>query len=168
MKKLSFSLICCCLSSYAFAQTNTESEAFWVGTLTKVTLSQQASLAGSQLTTVTADQVMLSQQGNTNQLTYLSTGVQAGNMVSFVQQGDNNRLNLALTGSRSTYSLAQLGSGNDLQLTNMQGDNVRLEVRQSGFNNSLITTGVPFGAATSPIRIEQSGGARAIVTTTYQ
>ncbi|MBO0937492.1 hypothetical protein J2I47_13125 [Fibrella sp. HMF5335] len=167
MKKLSFPLLFLGLAHCATAQTNAQSEAFWTGTLTTVTTGQQAALTNSPLVPTSTDQVILLQQGNNNQVNYVNTGVQLGNRVGLTQQGDGNRLSLSANGSQNNYLLEQLGSGNELQLNAVRGNDAQLQVRQTGNNNSLISTGMPFGGLALPIKIEQSGGARAIITSTY-
>lgn len=166
MKKILYCLLLSSSASLAVAQNVPQSEAFWGGVLPVAALNQQASLMASQVMPATNEQLMLVQQGVNNRLSFVGTG--AGNQAQFTQRGANNDVTLTITGQRNTYALEQLGNNNALQLTDMRGDDVRLQVRQNGNNNSLNATGVPFGAASTPIRIEQSGGARAIITTTYQ
>ena len=166
MKKISFPLLFFGLVHGLMAQTNAQSEAYW-GALTTVTTSQQVALAGSQLTPTAANQVLVSQQGINNQLNYVNTSGQANNRAYFKKKGDNNRLSLSVNSTQNTYLLEQMGNGNELQLSGIRVNGAQLDVRQTGNNNSLISTGMPFGGAGSAIKIEQFGGAHAIVTSTY-
>ena len=165
MKNLSFSLLLLGLAHWATAQTTTRSEAFWTEVSPGTMVNRQA--LGNQPAAVAANQVLFTQQGTNNQLQYVNVGNQAGNQAAFVQDGHNNRLGLFVDGTQNTYRLEQLGSGNELQISAVRGNGAQLEVRQLGNNNSLLSTGMPFGGAGSAIRIEQTGGARAIVTSTY-
>ncbi|MBO0934667.1 hypothetical protein [Fibrella aquatilis] len=168
MKKLSFSFLLLGLTHWAVAQTNAQSEAFWTEVSPGTIVNRSAIVAGSQPAPTVSNEVMLSQQGNNNQLRYTNASGQAGNQATFIQQGDNNRLSLDVDGTNNTYRVAQLGSGNELQLSGVRGSGAQLDLRQNGNGNSLISTGMPFGGSSaSAIRIEQSGGARAIVTSTY-
>ena len=167
MKKLSFSLLFIGLVHWATAQTNAQSEAFWTEVSPGTLVNRSTIVAGSQSAASLANQVVLSQQGTNNQLQYINASGEAGNRAAFVQQGDNNRLSLLVDGTHNTYRLEQLGSGNELQISSVRGNGAQLELRQNGNNNSLISTGMPFGGSASAIRIEQSGGAHAIVTSTY-
>jgi hypothetical protein len=167
MKKLSFSLLFLGLVHWATAQTNVQSEAFWTEVSPGTIVNRSALAAGSQSAVSVANQVVLSQQGTNNRLQYINASNEAGNQAAFLQQGDNNRLSLQVDGTHNTYRVEQLGSGNEFQLNSVRGSGSQLELRQNGNNNSLISTGMPFGGSASAIRIEQSGGARAIVTSTY-
>lgn len=167
MKKLSFSLLFLGLVHWATAQTNAQSEAFWTEVSPGTIVNRSLLAAGSQAVASAANQIVFSQQGSGNQLQYVNASGEAGNRAAFTQQGDNNRLSLLVDGTHNAYRLEQLGSGNELQISSVRGNGAQLELRQNGNNNSLISTGMPFGGSASAIRIEQSGGARAIVTSTY-
>ena len=167
MKNVSFFLLLLGLTHRATAQTTTQSEAFWTEVSPGTIVNRSAILAGTQPAVSAPNQVILSQQGSNNQLQYTNASGQAGNQATFIQQGNNNRLSLQVDGTANTYRLAQLGNGNELQISAVRGSGAQLDLRQNGNNNSLISTGMPFGGSAAAIRIEQSGGAHAIVTSTY-
>lgn len=150
----------------AQAQTAPVSEAFWGGTLPSTVTQQQAVLA-NQAGTAAADLVTLSQRGAGNQAYYRAP---AGNQVAMIQDGDGNLLNLSLNGNLNNYLLEQRGNGNTLTLDGMQGDKLNVQVRQAGNGNDLRLTEnslINVGSTASPIRIEQTGGARAVITSSY-
>lgn len=165
MKKLIFSSWLGLLALVSQAQTlvTPTSEAFWGGALPSSITQQQAVLAG----TGTVDLVTLSQRGGGNQAYYRAP---VGNQVTMIQDGEGNRLNLSLSGNLNNYLLEQRGNSNTLTMEGMQGDKLNVQVRQAGNANDLRLTENAFsnvGNTASPIRIEQTGGARAVITSTY-
>lgn len=168
MKTASFFLTLSLLAGRAFAQSVTDSEAFWGGTLPLTVLERQAVLTGQ--VNQAADQVTLQQRGSGNQARYQNTGGGQGNRATLTQEGDDNRLSLSVNGSRNEYLLEQRGNANDLQLNGLRGDNLNLSVRQAGNHNGLTLSSDALegvGGAVGPIRIEQSGGMRVTVTSSY-
>ncbi|CCG98078.1 hypothetical protein FAES_0064 [Fibrella aestuarina BUZ 2] len=167
MKKLIFSSWFGLLALVSQAQTAPTSEAFWGGALPSTVTQQQAVLASQAATGASADLVTLSQRGSGNQAYYRAP---AGNQVAMIQDGDGNLLNLSLNGNLNNYLLEQRGNGNTLTLDGMQGDKLNVQVRQAGNGNDLRLTEnslINVGSTASPIRIEQTGGARAVITSSY-
>jgi hypothetical protein len=161
-------------ATQSVAQTTvTTSEAFWGNTLPQAVTERQALLSG-QLTNLqpgsASDQVVLRQQGNGNQAYYRGGATNQSNRVVLNQNGDGNLLNVSLKGSQNTYLLDQQGNANSMQLADMQGDKLNVQIRQAGNANELRLANDAFSNVTTTvgaIRIEQSGGARATITSTY-
>ena len=167
MKEWTFFLTLNCLALTAVAQTPSFSEAYWGGALSLTVMERQAVLTGQ---TSQTDAVTLRQRGSGNEAYYRNAGGGQTNRVALTQEGDNNRLSLTLNGGQNDYRLDQLGNANDLQLNGMRGDNVNLSVRQAGNGNGLVVADSALeglGGTVGPIKIEQSGGMRVTVTSTY-
>lgn len=167
MKVVSFLLAFGLLAGRSAAQSATDSEAFWGGTLPLTVTERQAVLTGQAFEA--ADQVTLRQRGSGNQASYQHSGGR-GNRVTMTQEGDDNRLHLSVDGSQNEYWLEQRGNANDLQLNGLRGDGLNLSVRQAGNHNGLTLSRDALEGTVGtvgPIRIEQSGGMRVTVTSSY-
>jgi hypothetical protein len=102
----------------------------------------------------------VTQTGNQNILNLNVTG--NGNNIVTQQNGDLNTLNMDLNGSNSQYLLSQEGNGNKLQMDNIKSNGVDFRVSQKDGSNSLTLDGGGFSPLQS-MKIEQTGGMRIII-----
>lgn len=99
------------------------------------------------------------QTGNQNTLNLSLSG--NGNNVLTQQTGDGNVLNMDLVGTNSQYILTQDGNENKLQMNNITSTGVDVRVNQKdGKNNLTIEGGI---TSLESMKIEQSGGMRIII-----
>ncbi|TDE15320.1 hypothetical protein [Dyadobacter psychrotolerans] len=100
------------------------------------------------------------QSGNQNSLNLNLTG--NGNNIVTSQIGDLNQLNLDLNGSNSQYVLEQSGNSNELQMKNIKSSGINFQSTQKDGGNSLILQGGSIGSLQS-MKIEQTGGMKIII-----
>ncbi|REA57752.1 hypothetical protein DSL64_22730 [Dyadobacter luteus] len=99
------------------------------------------------------------QTGNQNVLNLNLTG--NGNNIMTSQVGDGNVLNMDFVGKNSQYLLNQEGNGNQLQMNNITSNGVDVRINQKDGQNNLT-----FEGGITPLesmKIEQSGGMRIII-----
>ncbi|HEV7382459.1 MAG TPA: hypothetical protein VGN64_21840, partial [Dyadobacter sp.] len=99
------------------------------------------------------------QTGNQNTLNLNLTG--NGNNIVTSQVGDANMLNMDFVGTNSQYVLTQDGNGNQLQMNNITSNGVDVRISQKDGNNNLTLEGgiTPLES----MKIEQTGGMRIII-----
>jgi hypothetical protein len=102
----------------------------------------------------------VTQTGNQNILNLNLTG--NGNNIVTQQTGDLNTLNMDFIGSNSQYLLTQEGNDNTLQMNNITSTGVDFRVSQKEGSNSLTLEGSGFSPLQS-MTIEQTGGMRIII-----
>lgn len=105
------------------------------------------------------------QSGNNNYTEATLSGL--NNSLLLNQTGNNNSVSLGLGGTNNRITLAQDG-GDRIQMQGIQVDNTRLDISQGVGNNSLTIGNTSLlqtttGTGISNLRIEQSGGAAAII-----
>ncbi len=117
--------------------------------------AQQAMLSGQG-----GSGVFIDQAGTGNRLTTNSQG--QNNALTLRQLGNQNQLELNLLGNGNQYNVDQLGSRNVLRMPDVRSDNVNVQLIQRGDGNQLIREGsLSVGV---PMRIEQTGGMKVILT----
>lgn len=191
MKRL-FLLLLCISCVCARAQTNTGSasnqDAFWHLTTTpgqaqstlqsgpgtdpgsslnEVRMRQEGVSNTALLSVMTSapNRLDVGQTGNNNYTEATLSGL--NNSLLLNQTGNNNSVSLGLGGTNNRITLAQDG-GDRIQMQGLQVDNTRLTISQGNGSNSLTIGNTTLlqtttGTGISNLRIEQSGGAAAII-----
>ncbi|GAB2529060.1 hypothetical protein [Spirosoma aerophilum] len=113
----------------------------------------------------TPNRMEVGQSGNNNYTEANLSGL--NNSLLLNQTGNNNSVSIGLGGTNNRISLTQDG-GDRIQMQRLQVDNTRLDVSQGNGNNSLTISNTTqlqnaVGTGISNLRIEQSGGAAAII-----
>ncbi|MCE7042640.1 hypothetical protein [Dyadobacter sp. CY312] len=102
----------------------------------------------------------VTQTGNQNILNLNLSG--NGNNIVTQQKGDLNTLNMDFNGSNSQYLLSQEGNDNKLQMNNITSNGIDFQVTQKDGGNNLTLEGSGFTPLQS-MKIEQTGGMRIII-----
>lgn len=97
--------------------------------------------------------VTIFQSGHSNELNFMLKGT--GNSATGLQIGNFNDMSLDMDAQNSRFYLEQYGNGNNIDLTNMNGNGINFELTQRQNNNSLVLDG---GSHIPSLKIEQSGG----------
>ncbi|QHV95532.1 hypothetical protein [Spirosoma endbachense] len=153
-------LLTFCLGIIALS-ASAQSDAFWKQTGTGTnTLVQQAIVSGN----VTAGStVLIDQAGTGNKLLTSSQG--SANAMLLRQTGNQNQLELNLIGNGNHYTVDQIGNQNVLTMPDVRSNNVDVQLIQRGDGNQLIREGsLSVGV---PMRIEQTGGMKVILTNNH-
>jgi hypothetical protein len=102
--------------------------------------------------------VMASQRGNHNFMDIQLLG--ADNLITADQRGDHNIYQLYFSGSDSELRVGQDGEDNTLIQDFRDVRGLDITVEQTGKGNSLEMSETGFGPMSSPLLIQQSGGAQ--------
>ncbi|NEU65873.1 hypothetical protein [Spirosoma agri] len=155
-------ILALCLGNVSLS-ASAQSDVFWTQTgAGPNTQVQQAIQAGNRSVSA-GSTVLIDQAGNDNKLTTSSQG--NANVMLLRQTGNQNQLELNLTGNDNRYMVDQIGNRNVLDMPNVRSNNVDVQLIQRGDGNQLIREGgLSVGV---PMRIEQTGGMKVILTTGY-